>query len=465
MSNNIKFHFFLVSSALMVKLIAIFYTNFDLFGDEAQYWLWAKEIDMGYYSKPPLLAWSVGIFTFIFGNSFVSIKFIPLIFYIATCFVIYLTTLELYKNKELAIFSGLSFFLLPSVTVSSFLLSTDVVLILFWCLSLLQLIKIRSNPNLINFLFLGIFLGFSFLAKYAAIYFVLSLFIIFFFNKKIKNCFFKNFKFFFVFLITLIIIFLPNIIWNLNNEWVTLNHTSDNAGLSRSNINLFQGVEFILIQSLMIGPVLFFSFVFFIRKMKIDFETKFLLIFSLPVFLIVLVESILVRANANWAAIGLISIYILALKQVYTNAKKILKINNYINYIFCFIFFILIAQTYPLKVFDRINGITDFSNLLKKNHIKENEYLVVSDRLLYSNLKYIYREFKMNIMTPYKPSDKITSHFHISSPLPEGFNKKFIFIGSPSHVDYLKDNKKIIKIDSIDVLFKNHPVEIYEVLF
>ena len=40
---------------LVVKIISVYFTDFNLFGDEAQYWLWSKNIDFGYFSKPPFL--------------------------------------------------------------------------------------------------------------------------------------------------------------------------------------------------------------------------------------------------------------------------------------------------------------------------------------------------------------------------------------------------------------------------
>ena len=166
---HIKLSFSLVALALLVKFYAILNTSFDLFGDEAQYWIWSQNLDLGYYSKPPLLAWVIGSFTFLFGSSFEVLKIIPMGAYILSSLVIYLISQELYGNKKLAFFSGVTFYLLPAVSVSSFLISTDVILILFWSLSLLFLIKIRKNPKLINFFLLGIFLGLSFLAKYAAI--------------------------------------------------------------------------------------------------------------------------------------------------------------------------------------------------------------------------------------------------------------------------------------------------------
>ena len=54
----------------LIKITAIWFTNFNLFGDEAQYWLWSKNLDYGYFSKPPLLSWFIAVYSFVFGESF-----------------------------------------------------------------------------------------------------------------------------------------------------------------------------------------------------------------------------------------------------------------------------------------------------------------------------------------------------------------------------------------------------------
>ena len=68
----IRATFIILSLSLLIKLIAIYLTNFDLFGDEAQYWIWSQKLDFGYYSKPPFVAWIISFFTFFLGNSFLS---------------------------------------------------------------------------------------------------------------------------------------------------------------------------------------------------------------------------------------------------------------------------------------------------------------------------------------------------------------------------------------------------------
>ena len=77
---NNKNLFWLFFSLLLLKITAIYLTSFNLFGDEAQYWLWSKNLDVGYYSKPPFLAWSIWIYAVFFGDTFFSLKLFPVSF-------------------------------------------------------------------------------------------------------------------------------------------------------------------------------------------------------------------------------------------------------------------------------------------------------------------------------------------------------------------------------------------------
>ena len=37
--------------------------------DEAQYWIWAQNLDWGYFSKPPLIAWMIALWQYLLGTS------------------------------------------------------------------------------------------------------------------------------------------------------------------------------------------------------------------------------------------------------------------------------------------------------------------------------------------------------------------------------------------------------------
>ena len=94
-----------------------------------------------------------------------------------------------------------------------------------------------------------------------------------------------------------------------------------------------------------------------------------------------------------------------------------------------------------------------------------NNILVVGDRLLFSNLKYLFKKADITMFSPHVPNTKITSQLHLSSPLLPTINENFILIGRPEQITYLKKKYNILKIDTQSVVFKNTPIEIYEVIF
>ena len=460
----IRILFPLVLILFLQKLIALNFTNFNLFGDEAQYWLWSQDLDYGYFSKPPLLAWVIALYSSIFGDSFFSLKIIPSIAYIFTAWAVYNLCKNIGLKKESSYECLLLFLLIPAVSFSSFILSTDIVLLLFWTLALNQLVVIRKFKNFKNFLMFGIFIGLAFLSKYAAIYFIICLIIYILLDQNFRKFFFKNYLGFLLSFFCILIILLPNLIWNLNNSWVTLQHTSDNANFGNIDINFVRGFKFLCIQILMLGPLLFIGCILNYRNVILDEKQKLLLIFSLPIFFIVLAEAIIVRANANWAAPGFISLFIFL--YLLTNNGILKKLHIVFSSMFCFIFFLLIGLTYPNNIFDRISGISEFSNKIYSfgSDVGIVDF-VISDRLLFSNIKYEMRNNKSFFYMPHKTGDRITNHFKLTSPLEKEMKKNFIFIGYPNEINYLENNYNLRKLITIETSFVSNKLDIYEVTF
>ena len=452
-----------ILALIVLKIGAVFFTNFSLYGDEAQYWLWSKELDLGYYSKPPLLAWFLSGHTSFFGDSFFSLKMFPLLAYFLIFFAFYRLCLEINLSKNNSIICSVCFLSIPAASVSSFLISTDLLLLLFWTLSMMILLRIRSVGSLKNFLLLGVFLGLAFLAKYAAIYFLLSLLILVFIDNETLIMFKKNKIPFFAFVLTLLLVVFPNVYWNFINGWVTLSHTADNTNLQNLDLNFYEPLRFLIAQIFMVGVVLFFSFLYVIRSFRLDFENKFLLIFSLPIIFIVLIESFLVRANANWAAPALVSLFILMYRLVAQRDNRLVIISFATNCLVGAFLFISILVSSNLKIFDRIKGLDDFVNDIEK--IVGDKDIVVSDRILFSSMSYEMRNKPNNILMPYEEGGAVTNHFQMSSPLNKLHNKNFYLIGSSSDISYLVNENKINLLKEFDISFSSSNLKFYEVVF
>ena len=441
------------------KILAIYFTNFNLFGDEAQYWLWSKDLDLGYYSKPPFLSWFISLYTAIFGESFFSLKIFPSFIYILIGLVIYDLGKNVGLNTKSAILCSLLFLFIPAVSFSSFIISTDLFLLLFWTLSLNLLVKIVNKPKIEFFILLGIMLGLAMLSKYAAIYFLLCLIIYFFFDEQFRRIVITNYFGAFLCLFIMIMVVFPNILWNLNNGWVTLQHTSDNANFNNIQVNFFRGLVFILTQIVMVGPVLFIANVINYKKITIDKNKKILLVFSIPIFVVVCFEAIIVRANANWAAPALVSLFLFLYINIAEAKFYFIKLNIFFNFLFCIIFFILIGTSYPSSIFHRIKDLDTYASgvMLEAKKLGINNF-VISDRLLFASFNYELKDYKkshnLNFYMPHKNGEKITNHFKLTSPLNKNMDKSFIFIGYADDIKYL-NNKFDCKQKELDITNEN----------
>src|SRR6516162_1617206 len=58
----------------VVRLIGLRISIVDLFFDESQYWAWSRELALGYFSKPPMLAWLIAAAEHVCGPSEACIR-------------------------------------------------------------------------------------------------------------------------------------------------------------------------------------------------------------------------------------------------------------------------------------------------------------------------------------------------------------------------------------------------------
>ena len=109
---------------LAARLIANALARTDLVVDEAQYWSWSRELDFGYFSKPPLLAWLIRGTTQLCGNGEACVRsFPPLLSAIATWFV-FLTGRALYGARA-GFWSAIVFDTLPVIAFLAAAITTD----------------------------------------------------------------------------------------------------------------------------------------------------------------------------------------------------------------------------------------------------------------------------------------------------------------------------------------------------
>ena len=413
-------NFFLILSfaILLLRIILNIHIGLPLHFDEAQYWDWSQNLDWGYFSKPPLLAFLIRVFTELCGNGENCIRSLSPFLHFLTSLVIFYSAHLLTKSFKKALLGSFLYLLMPGISFSSFLISTDVPLLLFSSLIALCIIKIfnsRKNTFLL-FCLLGLFFALGFLSKYAIFYLLLSFLFSTLIDKECRRFFFN--KSFLLSIIIIIILIFPNLIWNYNNEFVTLSHTASNANLSHIKINVFQGITFLLSQIFIFGVI---PFLFLFKKTLSlqrynTIQKIFLITFILPIFIVFLL-AIFSRANANWAVVGYPFACILL--PTLLNSKKNFMNNMFILNQFTFSTIIVISifflPIFNLDPFANIKHIKPLSNIIKNEIMNRNNIaLMTDDREDYAQLLYYLKNIDIK-KAKWNGDIRIDDHYELTT--------------------------------------------------
>jgi hypothetical protein len=125
--------------------------------DEAQYWTWSLFPDIGYYSKPPGIAWQIAAGTALFGPTLLGVRLIALLLPIASALVIRAIVTCLTGQKGWL--AAIAFILSPLGMTGAFLATTDSGMVLFWLLATYWYIRLEDHPSRFFVVALFIILG------------------------------------------------------------------------------------------------------------------------------------------------------------------------------------------------------------------------------------------------------------------------------------------------------------------
>lgn len=289
----------------LVRLIALIATPLELAPDEAQYWRWGQIFDWGYYSKPPLIAWTIAATTSLFGQSEWAIRFASPIAHGFAGFFLFLLGRRMY-DANVGAWAAAAYLLMPGVWLSSTLMSTDALLLPLWALALWALWRLRSAPTWPNALLLGAALGAAMLAKYAALYFLLGAGLAAIIDPQTRKAILSlNGP---LVIAAMLLVLSPNLIWNATHDFATVGHTGDNANWSNATFDVGHIAKFVIDQLGVFGPVSFVLLIITaVLSLSPPYEAstqreRWLLCFILPPLLIIAVQAFVSRAHANWAA-------------------------------------------------------------------------------------------------------------------------------------------------------------------
>ena len=304
----------LVLVLTILRLAAIFVSPLELNPEEAQYWLWSRTLDFGYFSKPPMIAWTIWASTAIGGDAEPWVRFFAPLFHAVAGLSLFAVGRRLYDDWT-GVAAAAVYMLMPGVALSSFILATDAPLLCFLALGLLAYVEVQQGrKGLAAAAGLGAALGLAMLSKYAAVYAIIGIGLHLALSRDARRVW--DLKTAALAVVAFLAVLSPNLIWNANHDFATVGHTASNASLGGELFHPGEMLGFLGDQFGVFGPVPFGVLIggaaVLAWRKRLQPQDLMLLCFTLPPLAVVTLGALLSRANANWAASAYVAGAVLA---------------------------------------------------------------------------------------------------------------------------------------------------------
>lgn len=246
----------LLCGLLVLRVATVYTSPLELCADEAYYWDWSRQLDWGYYSKPPMVAWLIAAATWLGGPHEWVIRMPAAV----------LGTLGLWPVSRLAermfdarvgFWSALAVAATPGVTAMSMLMTIDAPFLCAWAFSLWFVWEVISvdDPDWKWVLAAILSTGFGLLSKQTmiAIFPLAAFWLCVHAETRPRLGSFKVWAWWLGSLACLA----PVIWWNAHHEWITLIHTSEHFQQRTASWwqQLVRCVEFWISQLGIVSPV------------------------------------------------------------------------------------------------------------------------------------------------------------------------------------------------------------------
>ena len=320
-----------VAAVTVARIVLLAFNRTDLFVDESQYWLWGRNLDFGYYSKPPLIAWVIrAVTTLAQSDAPFWVRLPGAVFHAATALILGALGARIAGGRA-AFWIAVSYVTVPFAALGSLLISTDTIMAPFFAGALYLWFRALEERRAGLASVAGFAVGMAFLAKYAALYFLLGAGLAALVVPGMRG----TPRLWTAMLGAFALTVLPNVIWNLSHQLTTVQHTMDNIGWVRDDAPARKAdagrmADFFGSQFAVFGPVLFAAFLWAVLRARSP-QNRALVAFALPVLALVCVQALLSKAYANWAVATYFAGIVLAVPLIVQHAPRLMALSVAIN--------------------------------------------------------------------------------------------------------------------------------------
>jgi hypothetical protein len=396
-----KYLLYLLIGTTIFRLIYINIPN--LAPQEAYYWDYSKHLALSYFDHPPVLAWSIYLFTHIGTQSAFFVRLVCVLVSAGLTYLTYITGKSLFDVK-VGFYSAVLLNCILIFSLGAIIATPDTPMIFFWVLSFYFFTQLVLTQKSKWWYLLGISTGLGLLSKYTAVFIILSVFLYLLFSRQNRRWLLTKEPY--LALILALVVFLPVIIWNAQNHWVSFLFQSSRRAGELGSFSAKHFFGYFAAQIGVVSPLIYFSLIYGIIKSGImglgksdkfsphsrlrrdfqpnplpegergllDSRERFLLCFcwSFPIIFLFTLVATIYWVKMNWVSAGYFSASIASVALFFhfqEKGRKWVKIWGRIALIVGLIF-VVIAHILPVAKFipvsSSVDTITGWRELARK---------------------------------------------------------------------------------------------------
>ena len=271
-------------------LYLIFWCPYELLGDEAQYWVWSRHLDLSYYSKGPGVAWAIAASTRLLGNAEWAIRLPAAVAGAVTMLALAQLGVAVSGDVRVGLAAAVLFCFVPGYWGMAQWMTIDAPYVACWVLAVLAYWHTRRQPS--AWFWLGLALGVGFLFKYTILLLLPGLVVFDLLQRRPSRGWWVTGL---VFLVTIS----PVVIWNQQHGWPTWAHLLGHLHVPGGDVAKepwkFETLDMIGSQIGIIGPLIVLMVVALWRDRR-----GLLAWCAVPTLVFYLLVSFKTKVQANW---------------------------------------------------------------------------------------------------------------------------------------------------------------------
>ena len=205
--------------AYVFLLRLIYLGGIDLIPDEMYYWTWWNlHPDLSYLDHPPMVAWLIGLSSWLIGDHAWGVRLPTLILSPLMAWFVYLTGRDLI-GRDAGLMAAMLTLILPAFFAGGFVMTPDAPLLAAWAGAVYFFQRALIQHDRRAFLGLGLVMGFGLLAKYSMVLLAPAALVFMLLDRRARAWFLRPEPYLAAVLAALI--FSPVLIWNHLNDWAS----------------------------------------------------------------------------------------------------------------------------------------------------------------------------------------------------------------------------------------------------